>query len=92
MPGIVVADPKIGLEFVGVDGFVFNGAVDEGMEGVALSQASVVSDDQGSVRLQKKLHGRSRDDVAVCGVLSAEALVRHLQGAPRARWRYRGAA
>ena len=51
MPGIVVADPEIGLEFVGVDGFgfVFNGAVDEGIEGVALSQASVLSDDQGSV-------------------------------------------
>ena len=43
---------------------------------VALSQATVASDDQGSVRLTKKRHGRSRDDVAVAGVLAAGALVR----------------
>ena len=60
---------------------------------LALSQASVLSDDQGSVRLQKKRHGRSRDDVAVCGVLAAGALVRHLgREQHRPRWRYRGAA
>lgn len=43
---------------------------------VALSQAVVHSDDQGSVRLAKRRHGRSRDDVAVAGVLAAGALVR----------------
>ena len=60
---------------------------------LALSQASVLSDDQGSVRLQKKRHGRSRDDVAVAGVLAAGALVRHLgREQHRPRWRYRGAA
>lgn len=59
---------------------------------LALSQASVLSDDQGSIRLQKRRHGRSRDDVAVCGVLAAGALVRHLQRDHRPRWKYRGAA
>ena len=34
---------------------------------VSLAGASVASDDQGSVRLQKRAHGRSRDDVAVSG-------------------------
>ena len=43
---------------------------------VSLSQATVVSDDQGSVRLQKKRHGRSRDDLAVAGTLAAGAIVR----------------
>ena len=43
---------------------------------LGLSQATVVSDDQGSVRLVKKRHGRSRDDVAVAGVLAAGAMVR----------------
>ena len=43
---------------------------------VGLSQAAVASDDQGSVRIVKKRHGRSRDDVAVAGVLAAGALVR----------------
>ena len=43
---------------------------------VGLSQASVACDDQGSVRITKKRHGRSRDDVAVAGVLAAGALVR----------------
>ena len=59
---------------------------------VALSQASVASDDQGSVRLQKKRHGRSRDDVAVAGTLAAGALVRSLARGQRRRWRYRGMA
>ena len=59
---------------------------------VSLSQATVASDDQGSVRLQKRRHGRSRDDVAVAGVLAAGALVRDLGRPQRPRWRYRGAA
>ena len=50
---------------------------------VALSQASVHSDDQGSVRLAKHRHGRSRDDVAVAGVLACGALARSLaRGGP----------
>ena len=60
---------------------------------VGLSQAVVHSDDQGSVRLAKRRHGRSRDDVAAAGVLAAGALARVLaQGLPRPRWQYRGMA
>ena len=60
---------------------------------VGLSQAVVHSDDQGSVRLAKRRHGRSRDDVAAAGVLTAGALARMLaQRPPRPRWRYRGIA
>ena len=50
---------------------------------VALSQAVVNSDDQGSVRLAKRRHGRSRDDVAVSGVLACGALARSLSRPPR---------
>ena len=59
---------------------------------VSLSQATVASDDQGSTRLQKQRHGRSRDDVAVAGVLAAGALCRALgrpQPRPR-RWALAG--
>ena len=60
---------------------------------VALSQASVHSDDQGSVRLAKHRHGRSRDDVAVASVLACGALARALaRGPARPCWRYRGMA
>ena len=38
---------------------------------VGLSEASVASDDQGSVRLVKRRASRSRDDVAVAAVLAA---------------------
>ena len=58
----------------------------------SLAQAAVASDDQGSVRLQKARRGRSRDDVAVSGVLAAGALVRALRAPQRARWRYAGMA
>ena len=60
---------------------------------VGLSQAVVHSDDQGSVRLAKRRHGRSRDDVAASGVLACGALARSLaQGPPRPLWRYHGMA
>ena len=59
---------------------------------LGMSQATVASDDQGSVRLQKKRHGRSRDDVAVAGVLAAGAFARAQSRVHRPRWRYRGAA
>ena len=59
---------------------------------LGMSQAKVVGDDQGSVRLQKKRHGRSRDDVAVAGVLAAGAYARIAAKVQRPRWRYRGAA
>ena len=49
-----------------------------GLARVSLSQASVKGDDQGSLRLEKKRHGRSRDDVAVCATLAAGALVREM--------------
>ena len=52
---------------------------------VSLSQAVVRGDDQGSVRLVKRRHGRSRDDVAVCATLSAGALVRSMTRPRRAR-------
>ena len=58
---------------------------------VSIGQASVLSDDQGSVRLQKRRHGRSRDDVAVAGVLAAGALVRELRRGKVRSWRYAGA-
>ena len=57
---------------------------------VSLGQASVVSDDQGSVRLAKKRHGRSRDDVAVCATLAAGALVRLLRRPSGPTWRLGG--
>ena len=59
---------------------------------VALSQASVASDDHGSVRLTKKRHGRSRDDVAVAGTLAAGLLVRSMSRKSPRRWTYRGMA
>ena len=43
---------------------------------VSLSQTAVLSDSQGSVRLRKSRTGRSRDDVAVAGVLAAGAYER----------------
>ena len=59
---------------------------------VGLSQAVVASDDQGSVRLQKRRHGASRDDVAAAGVLAGGALARILARRPARRMRYLGAA
>ena len=59
---------------------------------VGLSQAVVASDDQGSVRLQKRRHGASRDDVAAAGVLAGGALARILARQPVRRMRYLGAA
>ena len=52
---------------------------------VGLSEASVVSDDQGSVRLVKRRAARSRDDVAVGAVLAAGALVRMMGRQPQRR-------
>ena len=49
-----------------------------GLARVSISQASVKGDDGGSLRLEKKRHGRSRDDVAVCATLAAGALVREM--------------
>ena len=43
---------------------------------VSLGQAVVRSDDQGSVRIIKRKHGKSRDDVAIAGVLAAGSLER----------------
>ena len=59
---------------------------------VSLSQASVKSDDGGSCRIEKKRHGRSRDDVAVAGTLAAGSLVRQLARPSRPSWRYAGMA
>lgn len=55
---------------------------------MALSQAVVVNDDQGSCRLSKKRHDRSRDDVAVAATLAAGHLVRWLRSQQRQgeRW------
>ena len=56
---------------------------------VGLSQAVVHSDDQGSVRLAKRRHGRSRDDVAAGAILSCGALARILlRSRPRPRLRF----
>ena len=43
---------------------------------IALSESRVRSDEQGSARIEKPRHGRSRDDVAVAGVLAAGGLMR----------------
>ena len=59
---------------------------------VGLSQAVIHSDDQGSVRLAKRRHGASRDDVAAAGVLACGALARILARPSRPRFRYLGAA
>lgn len=59
---------------------------------MSLSQAAVLSDDQGSARIRKRRHGRSRDDVAVAGTLAAGALARTLARGKGRTWRYRGAA
>ena len=63
-----------------------------GLARVSLSQASVVTDDQGSARLEKKRHGRSRDDVAVGATLASGSLVRCMSRRRRRTWNYRGAA
>ena len=55
---------------------------------VALSQAVVHSDDQGSIRLAKRRHGRSRDDVAAGGILACGAMVRAMAQAPKRRRRF----
>lgn len=49
----------------------------------SIGQATVKSDDQGSARLEKRRHGRSRDDVAVAGVLAAGELARRRRRPPR---------
>ena len=49
---------------------------------LSLSQAIVINDDGGSMRLKKNRHGRSRDDVAVCATLASGALARRLQRQP----------
>ena len=56
---------------------------------LGMSQASVENDRQGSVRLRKRRTGRSRDDVAVAGVLACGGLARSLSR-PATTWRYRG--
>ena len=56
---------------------------------LGMSQASIENDRQGSVRLRKRRTGRSRDDVAVAGVLACGGLARALTR-PSRRWRYRG--
>ena len=62
-----------------------------GLIRVGLAAAAVQSDDQGSVRLVKRQTLRSRDDVAVAGVLAAGGWQRSLQR-PRPRFRYAGLA
>ncbi len=57
---------------------------------VSLGQAHVKSDDQGSLRIEKKQHGRSRDDVAVAATLAAGEVVRRARVMPRPRWRLVG--
>ena len=42
----------------------------------SMREANVKTDDQGNCRLEKRSHARSRDDVAVAGVLAAGELAR----------------
>ena len=57
-----------------------------GLARLGLWQATVHSDDQGSVRLAKKRNRRSRDDVAAAGVLAVGAMARSINQ-PRRRGR-----
>ena len=57
---------------------------------LALSQAVVRSDTSGGARLEKRKHGRSRDDVAVAAVLAAGALVRRRRRPQGPTWRSGG--
>ena len=59
---------------------------------VGLSQAVVATDDQGSVRLQKRRFNASRDDVAAAAILAGGALARILARRQPQRLRYLGAA
>ena len=61
-----------------------------GLASLALAEAGIKADDQGSTYIQKRRGRRSRDDVAVAGVLAAGALVRALRAPQRAAWRYAG--
>ena len=54
---------------------------------LGLMQATAVSDRQGSVWVEKKRHGRSRDDIAIAAVQAAGAWDR-AQAIPRRRTRY----
>ena len=58
----------------------------------ALSAAAVRSDDQGNVRLLKRQQLRSRDDVAVAGVLAAGGWERSMHKRTGRRWRSAGVA
>ena len=60
-----------------------------GLIRVGLASAAVRTDDQGGVRLIKRQTLRSRDDIAVAGVLAAGGWQRSLQRTPR-RSRYAG--
>ena len=71
------------------DGPLSIAEVCRGLARLGLSQAVVHSDDQGSVRLAKRRHGRSRDDVAAGAVLSCGALASILlRSRPRPRLRF----
>ena len=71
------------------DGPLSIAEVCRGLARLGLSQAVVHSDDQGSVRLAKRRHGRSRDDVAAGAVLGCGALARILsRSRPRRRLRF----
>ncbi|MDE0378656.1 MAG: hypothetical protein OXI20_05395 [Rhodospirillales bacterium] len=62
-----------------------------GLIRVGLASAAVRTDDQGGVRLIKRQQLRSRDDVAVAGVLACGGWERSMQR-PRPRARYTGLA
>ena len=72
-----------------VDGPLAISPVCRALVRVGLSAAAVRSDDQGGVRLIKRQTLRSRDDIAVAGVLAAGGWQRSLQRTPR-RSRYAG--
>ena len=67
-----------GLRKLAIDGPLSIVAECRGLARLGLWQATVHSDDQGSVRLAKKRNRRSRDDVAAAGVLSVGAMAREL--------------
>ncbi|MYF25503.1 MAG: hypothetical protein F4224_09490 [Nitrospira sp. SB0678_bin_10] len=72
------AEDISGFRRLAVDGPLSIAPESQALVRLSLGQAVVEHDEQGSFRLKKSRHGRSRDDVAVCGTLAAGALVRLL--------------
>ena len=72
-----------GFRQIAADGPLSIASHCRGLARTSIGQATVKSDDQGNARLEKRRHGRSRDDVAVAGVLAAGEIARRRRRPPR---------